>query len=151
MSFDVDYSIFKEVWEAEYTMTMQLRRNVQKWSDKDAIIDPEREETLTFEKWNEFSNRFANALIGSGVKRYDRVMGNFFNTFEWFIAWMGSAKARCVFPSLNFMLPEGQLCKLIDDSEPAVFIYDGELKGVSLKAIELAEKKPRVCIMCGRG
>jgi long-chain acyl-CoA synthetase len=151
MSFDVDYSIFREVWEAEYTLTMQLRRNVQKWPDKIAIIDPVREERLTFEKWDQLSNRFANALLDCGVGAYDRVMGNFFNTFEWFVAWMGSAKARCVFPSLNFMLPEGQLCTLIDDSEPAVFIYDGELKGVCLKALELAEKKPGICIMCGGG
>jgi long-chain acyl-CoA synthetase len=151
MTFDVDYSIFREVWEAEYTLTMQLRRNVQKWADNVAIIDPERGESLTFEMWDQLSNRFANALIDCGVKKYDRVMGNFFNTFEWFVAWMGSAKSRCVFPSLNFMLPEGQLCTLIDDSEPAVFIYDGELKEVCLKALDLAGRKPRICIMCGGG
>jgi long-chain acyl-CoA synthetase len=151
MDSDFDYSVFKEVWEAEYTVTSQLRRNVFKWPGKVAIIDPYREKTLTFKKWDELSNKFANALIDAGVKKYDRVMGNFFNTYEWFVTLMGAAKARCVFPSLNFMLPEGQLCKLIDDSKPAAFVYDADLKDVCVKAIDLAVNKPKICIMCGDG
>ncbi len=151
MGFDVDYTVFKELWEKEYTLTRQLYRNNLKWPDKTAIIDPYRNKTLTYRKWSEVSNKFANALLDFGVGTQDVVMGNLFNTYEWFIVYMASAKARCIFPALNFMLPEGQLCKLIDDSEPAVFVYDVGLKDVCLKAIELAENKPKLCIMCGEG
>ncbi len=124
MGKPVDYSIFQQVWEKEYTITRQLYRNCCKWSDKVAVIDPFRNKTLTFKQWNEESNQFANALIEAGVKPQDTVMGDIFNTYEWFILLMGCAKARLIFSSQNFMLPEGQVCKLMDDSQVAVFVYD---------------------------
>jgi len=151
MGLKVDYTIFEEVWEKEYTLTRQLYRNNLKWPNKAAIIDPYRKKTLTYKQWDEVSNKFSNALLDLGVKEHDVIMGNLFNTYEWFIGWMGSAKAKCIFSSLNFMLPEGQLCKLIDDYEPFVFVYDVELKDTCLKAIELAKKKPKLCVMCGKG
>jgi long-chain acyl-CoA synthetase len=151
MGFNVDYTIFKQLWEKEYTLTRQLYRNNLKWPDKVAIVDPYRNKKLTYRNWIEVSNKFANALLDFGVEAHDVVMGNLFNTYEWFVLYMGSAKARCVFPSLNFMLPEGQLSKLIDDSKPALFVYDAELKDICLKAIDMSENKPRLCIMCGEG
>lgn len=151
MGKPVDYSIFQQVWEKEYTITRQLYRNCCKWSDKVAIVDPFRNKTLTYKQWNEESNQFANALIEAGVKPHDSVMGDIFNTYEWFILLMGCAKARLIFSSQNFMLPEGQVCKLMDDSEVAVFVYDASLKDMALKAIELANVKPKLAIMCGPG
>jgi acyl-CoA synthetase (AMP-forming)/AMP-acid ligase II len=151
MGKPVDYSIFKEVWGKEYTVTRQLYRNCLKWPDKTAVIDPFRNKTLTFKQWDEEANQFANALLDAGCTTYDSVMGDLFNTYEWFILFMGCAKARCKFPSMNFMLPEGQVCRLMDDSEVVVFVYDVALKDMALKAIELAKIKPKVCIMAGSG
>jgi len=151
MGKGVDYSIFKEVWDKEYTVTRQLYRNCLKWPDKIAIHDPFRKKTLTFKQWDEEANQFANALLEAGVTTHDSVMGDLFNTYEWFILFMGCAKARCIFPSMNFMLPEGQVCRLMDDSEVVVFVYDAALKDMALKAIELAKKRPKVCIMVGAG
>ncbi|MCX5833082.1 MAG: AMP-binding protein [Deltaproteobacteria bacterium] len=151
MGKNVDYSIFKEVWDKEYTVTRQLHRICLKWPDKVAIIDPVRKKELTYKQWNEEANQFANALLDAGLTTYDAVMGDLFNTYEWFILFMGCAKARCKFPSMNFMLPEGQVCRLMDDSEVAVFVYDAALKDMALKAIEMAKIKPKVCIMCGPG
>ncbi|MGA8833378.1 MAG: AMP-binding protein [Desulfomonilaceae bacterium] len=151
MGKPIDYSVFKDVWEKEYTITGQLYRNCCKWSDKVAIIDPLRNKTLTFKQWDEESNQFANALLEAGVRTYDSVMGDLFNSYEWFILLMGCAKARCKFQSQNFMLPEGQVCRLMDDSEVVVFVYDASLKDMAMKAIELAKVKPKLAIMCGPG
>jgi len=38
----------------------------------------------------------------------------------------------------------------MDDSEPRVFVYDPEVKNTSVKTVELAEKKPKLCIMLGK-
>ncbi len=151
MGKPVDYSVFKEVWDKEYTVTRQLYRNCLRWPDKAAIVDPLKNVTLTFKQWDETSNQFANALLELGLTKYDSVMGDLFNSYEWFILFMGCAKARCIFQAQNFMLPEGQVCKLMDDSEVAVFIYDAALKDMVVKAIELATVKPRIAIMCGPG
>ncbi len=151
MAFNVDYTVFKDVWEKEYTLTRQLYRNVVKYADKVAIIDPYRDKALTYKEWDEASNRFAHALIDAGMGPQDVVMADMFNTYEWFIVYMGAAKARAVLPLLNFMLPEGQLCKLMDGSKPTVFVYDAALTNVCLKTIELAKNKPKLCVMCGEG
>jgi len=151
MGKDVDYTIFKEVWDKEYTVTRQLYRNCLKWPDKIVIHDPFRKKTLTNKEWDEEANQFANALLDAGCTTYDSVMGDLFNTYEWFILFMGCAKARCKFPSMNSMLPEGQVCRLMDESEVVVFVYDVALKAMALKAIELAKIKPKVCIMAGSG
>jgi long-chain acyl-CoA synthetase len=147
----VDYSILKEIWEKDYTITSQLNRNLQKWPEKTAIIDPLMKKTLTYRQWNEEANQFAHALLDTGCATYDCVMGDIFNCYEWFILYMGAAKARCVFASQNFMLPEGQVSKLMDDSEVQVFVYDVAMKDMTLKAIELCKKKPKVCVMVGAG
>lgn len=149
--YSVYYSTFQEVFQKEYTITRQLYRNCLKWPDKAAIIDPFRNRTLTYGQWNEISNQFANALLDAGVTKYDSIMGDLFNTYEWFVVLMGSAKARCKFVAQNFLLPEGQICKLIDDDETRVFVYDSELKDMVVKALELARVKPKIVIMCGPG
>lgn len=151
MAFNVDYSVFKDVWEKEYTLTRQLYRNVAKYADKVAIIDPYRDKTLTYKEWDEASNKFAHALIDAGMGLQDIVMADIFNTYEWFIVYMGAAKARAILPLLNFMLPEGQLSKLMDESKPTVFVYDKELTNVCVKTIGLAKNKPKICVMCGGG
>ena len=151
MGKNVDYSIFKEVWDKEYTVTRQLYRNCLIEPDKVAIIDPFRKKELTFRQWNEEANQFANALLDAGLTTHDSIMGDLFNTYEWFILHMGSAKARCKFYSMNFMLPEGQVSRLMDESEVAVFIYDAGLKDMAVKAIAMRKVKPKICVMCGPG
>ena len=79
-------------------------------------------------------------------------MGDIFNTYEWFILLMGCAKARLIsFVSETSCCRRGQVCKLMDDSEVAVFVYNELLKDMALKAIELAKIKPKLAIMCGPG
>ena len=72
MGKGVDCSILKELWEKNYTITTQLYRNLQKWPDKPAIIDPLKR-TMTFRQWDEeaisspmpFSMRDVRLLIPS--------------------------------------------------------------------------------------
>ena len=147
----VDYSVWTELWEKEYTLTRQLYRSVLRCGNKEAIVDPENNRILTFRELDEESNRFAHALLDLGIETFDVVMGNVMNTYHWFTIFIGSIKARCVFSSLNTRLPEGQLCYLVDDSEPVVFVYDPEVKDTSIRTIELAKAKPKLCIMLGDG
>jgi len=147
----VDYSILKEIWEKDYTITSQLSRNLQKWPDKPAIIDPLVNKTLTYRQWDEEANQLAHALLDAGCTTFDSIMGDLYNCYEWFILYMGAAKARCIFASQNFMLPEGQVSKLMDDSEVKVFFYDIGLKSMALKAIDMCKIKPKFCVMIGAG
>nr|NLI49267.1 AMP-binding protein [Propionibacterium sp.] len=146
-----DYAVLRGVWDAEYTVTRQLHRNCLKWPHRVAIIDPFRGRELTYRQWDEEANQFAHALLDAGLTDRAVVMGDLFNTYEWFVLHMGCAKARRTFHSLNFMLPEGQVSRLMDDSPVGVFVYDAELRETALKAIGAARVQPTVCVMCGPG
>jgi long-chain acyl-CoA synthetase len=151
MKMTVDYSKWMTAWEKEYTLTRQLYRNVLRYGDRIVLVDPFHGTTLTFKELDEESNRFANALLALGVEPFEVVMGNMMNTFHWFTVFYGAMKARLVFSTVNFRLPEGQIARLMDDSRPAVFLYDGEVTEYSLKALERTETQPKVCIRIGRG
>ncbi len=49
--------------------------------------------------------------------------------------------------TINFRLSPGETAFIIDDSKPAVFVYDAEIKGMVEKALEMAEHKPRRIVM----
>jgi long-chain acyl-CoA synthetase len=149
MKMAVDYSKWMTAWEKEYTLTRQLHRNVLRYAGKTVLVDPFHEKTLTFRELDEESNRFANALLTLGVEPFEVVMGNMMNTFHWFTVFYGVMKARLVFSTINFRLPEGQIARLMEDSLPAVFIYDSEVEQYSLAALERIQTAPKTCIRIG--
>ncbi len=149
MKMTVDYSKWMTVWEKEYTLTGQLRRNALRYPGKTVLIDPFHKKTLTFNELDEESNRFANALLALGVEPFDVVMGNMTNTYHWFTVFYGVMKARLIFSTINFRLPEGQIARLMEDSRPIVFVYDSEVEKQSLGALERIKTPPVICIRIG--
>lgn len=151
MKMVVDYSKWMTAWEKEYTLTRQLYRNVLRYADKTVLVDPFHQKRLTFRELDEESSRFANALLALGIEPMDVVMGNMMNTFHWFTVFYGALKARLVFSTINFRLPGGQIARLMEDSPPAVFVYDSEVEEYSLAALEMTHTTPKVCIRIGQG
>ena len=151
MSMKVDYSGWMNTWEKEYTLTRQFHRNVLRWGEKTVLVDPYHGRTFTFKELDEESNRFAHALLDFGVEPFEVVMGNVMNTFHWFTIFLGAMKARIIFSTVNFRLPEGQIARLMADSAPAVFLYDPEVEESSLKALDRIGKTPKACIRLGDG
>ena len=70
--------------------------------DKIGARDSRR--TLTFSQWNERSNRLANALLGLGLARGDRVALLAYNRVEWLELYVALAKAGLVAVPINFRL-----------------------------------------------
>lgn len=148
MKMTVDYSTWMTTWEKEYTLTRQLYRNLLRYGDKTALIDPFQGKTFTFKDLDEESNRVAHAFLRLGLEPFEVVMGNMMNTFHWFTVFYGAMKARLIFSTVNFRLPGGQIARLMEDSGPEVFIYDAETAEYSLAALERVQA-PKVCIRIG--
>jgi long-chain acyl-CoA synthetase len=151
MGMTVEYSEWMATWEKEYTLTRQLHRNVLRWGGKTVLVDPFHGKTLTFKELDEESNRVANALLALGVEPFEVVMGDVMNTFHWFTIFYGVMKARLIFSTINFRLPDGQIARLMGDSKPAVYFYDAEVEGYSVKALERIQTPPRMCVRLGQG
>ncbi len=70
--------------------------------DKIGARDSKR--TLTFAQWNERSNSLANALLGLGLVKGDRVALLAYNCIEWLELYVALAKAGLVAVPVNFRL-----------------------------------------------
>ncbi|PLX40836.1 MAG: long-chain fatty acid--CoA ligase [Deltaproteobacteria bacterium] len=88
--------------------------------DKEAVADLSR--SLTFSEWNERCNRFANALLGLGLKKGDRVAFIAHNSLEWMEFYGATAKAGLVAVPIMFRLAPKEYQYILENSETAAFL-----------------------------
>lgn len=138
---------FKKYFEREYTWKAGFMRNVFRYGDRTAMIYPETSEQWTYKTLNEEVNRFANALKADGVVKGDVIMYQFLNYPVFAFAYVAAHKIGGINCPMNYRLSAGEIALTIDDSKPAVFIYDAEQEATVVQALELAEHKPKLVIM----
>src|ERR1700751_4399497 len=88
------------------------------------------ERTMTFPQWNERSCRLANALLGLGLAKGDRVAILAYNCVEWCEIFAAIAKAGLVALPINFRLVGKEVQFIVDNAEASAFIVQDELFGV---------------------
>jgi acyl-CoA synthetase (AMP-forming)/AMP-acid ligase II len=104
-----------------------------------ARLSPDRigardlERSMTFAQWNERSCRLANALIGLGLSKGDRVAILAYNCVEWCEIYAATAKAGLVASPINFRLTAKEVQFIIENAEAAALIVQDEL-------VDLAEQ-----------
>ena len=111
------------------------------------------ERSMTFSQWNERSCRLANALIGLGLAKGDRVAVLAYNCVEWCEIFAATAKAGLVALPINFRLIGKEVQFIVDNAEAAAFIVQDELAGVveeirqdlPIKADRFIHFGPRPC------
>jgi len=100
--------------------------------DKGAARDSRR--SLTFAEWDERANRFANALLGLGLRKGDRVPILAYNCIEWVEIYAGLGKAGLIAVPINFRLVGPEIRYIAQDAGARAFIVQNELLG-SVEAI----------------
>ena len=88
------------------------------------------ERSMTFSQWNERSCRLANALLGLGLNKGDRVAVLAYNCVEWCEIFAATAKAGLVALPINFRLIGKEVQFIVDNAEASAFIVQDELAGV---------------------
>jgi fatty-acyl-CoA synthase len=100
-----------------------------------ARLSPDRigardlERSMTFHQWNERACRLANALLGLGLSKGDRVAILAYNTVEWVEIYAAAAKAGLVAVPVNFRLVGKEIRYIVDDAEAAAIIVQDQLVG----------------------
>ena len=101
-----------------------------------ARITPDRtgardlDRTMSFALWNERACRLANALLGLGLNKGDRVAVLAYNCVEWCEIFAATAKAGLVALPINSRLIGKEIHVIVDDAEAAAFIVQDDLVGV---------------------
>lgn len=84
--------------------------------------------SLTFRQWNERSCRLANALLGLGLVKGDRVAILAYNCLEWMEIYVAVAKAGLVAVPINFRLVGPEILYIVNDAEAAALIVQDALR-----------------------
>jgi fatty-acyl-CoA synthase len=85
---------------------------------------------MSFSTWNERSCRLANALLGLGLAKGDRVAILAYNCVEWCEIYAATAKAGLVALPINFRLMGKEVQFIIENAEAAALIVQDELVGI---------------------
>ena len=147
MSYTYDITMFKDTFEHEFTWLNGFMRNVRRFGYKTAMVDPQKEQTWTYEELNKDANRFANALKASGVKKNDTILYLLPNSPQFALSYIAPQKIGAINCPANFNLAAGETSLLINHNKPKVFIYDYEYMHEMEQALALCVEKPEVVLM----
>jgi fatty-acyl-CoA synthase len=106
------------------TLSAQARLNPAKIGIRDL------ERALSYRAWNDRACRLANALMGIGLKKGDRVAVLAYNCVEWGEIYAGTAKAGLIAVPINFRLVGAEVRYIVENAEVAALIVQDELAGV---------------------
>lgn len=96
----------------------------------DRIGARDLERAMTFRQWNQRSCRLANALLGLGLAKGDRVAILAYNRVEWAEIFAATAKAGLVAVPINFRLVGAEIRYIVENAEASALIVEDELAGV---------------------
>ena len=99
--------------------------NAQLYPDKVGARDLAR--ALTFRQWNERACRLANALLGLGLAKGDRVAILAYNCVEWLELFVACAKAVLVAVPINFRILALEIQYIAANAEAEAFVVQADL------------------------
>jgi acyl-CoA synthetase (AMP-forming)/AMP-acid ligase II len=102
-----------------------LRMNARLFPDKIGARDLGR--AMTFRQWDARACRLANALIGLGLTKGDRVAVLAYNRIEWLEIYAATAKAGLVCVPINFRLLAPEVRYIVENCEARALIVEDAL------------------------
>ena len=102
-----------------------LALNARLYPDRIGARDLDR--AMTFRQWNQRACRLANALLGLGLAKGDRVAVLAYNRVEWLEIYSAVAKAGLVAVPVNFRLLGPEIAYIVDNCEAAAVIVEDAL------------------------
>jgi fatty-acyl-CoA synthase len=97
------------------TLGQMLTVHARLLADRTGARDLNR--AMTFRQWNERSCRLANALLGLGLSKGDRVGVLAYNCVEWAEIYVAAAKAGLVVVPINFRLLGPEVRYIVENAE----------------------------------
>jgi acyl-CoA synthetase (AMP-forming)/AMP-acid ligase II len=82
---------------------------------------------LTFRQWDKRASRLANALLGLGLSKGDRVALLAYNCVEWMELYVALARTGLIAVPVNFRLTGPEIAYIVRDCEAAAFVVQDGL------------------------
>ena len=140
---------FRSIFESRYTWIEGFMRNVRRYGEKLAMINPEDNRQWTYTEMNKECNRLSNALIADGLQKADVIMLQLINCPEFAFGYLTAHKSHAICCPVNFRLKPGELAFNIDDSKPMAIIFNEVNKADVLEALKITKHQPKKLIVVG--
>jgi fatty-acyl-CoA synthase len=105
-----------------------LAANAHTFPDCIGAADDTRQ--LTFRDWNSRACRLANALLGIGLRKGDRIAVLAYNSIEWLEIYAATARVGLVLVPINFRLTASDVAYISSDCAAAAMIVQDNFYGV---------------------
>lgn len=130
--------------EHNFTWVAGLERNVHRFGDSIAMIDPVTDCSWTYRELGADVERFAVVLAEHGVGPGDTFAFELFNTPQFAICYLAAHRLGAIGTVLNCRLAAGELVHALRDARPKVLVYDAEVTSRVLPAIEEVDSEAEV-------
>ena len=110
---------------APLTLGQILSGQARLQPDKIAVRDLQR--ALSYRQWNARACRLANALLGLGLSKGERVAVMAYNRLEWAEIYAAVAKAGLVAVPINFRLTAAEAQYIVEDCGAAALLVEDAL------------------------
>jgi acyl-CoA synthetase (AMP-forming)/AMP-acid ligase II len=110
----------------ENNLGMILTRRAFLTPEREAYVDSHSSERLTYRQLNTRSNQVANAFLGAGIKKGERVGLLLMNSAEFMETYFALAKIGAVVVPLNWRLVADELEFILKDSETERLVFDSD-------------------------
>jgi acyl-coenzyme A synthetase/AMP-(fatty) acid ligase len=138
--------MFVNTFESEFTWLNGFMRNVSRFGYKDAVIDAANGNRWTYEELNRDANKLANSLKSLGLAKNDLVFIQLYNSPQFLFSYIATQKIGAIVNPANFNLSPGETAEIINHNKPKAYIYDVEMLGTAVEALQLSKHKPEVAI-----
>ena len=146
MHYTYDAENFRKIFESSISWIGQFMRNVRRYPDNRAVIDPLKEQVWTYEELNRDVNKLANALLQQGIQPSDIVFFQLYNSPAFVMSYIAPQKIGAINSPVNFNFSARETANLIDRDKPKAYIYDTDVMEMAVRALEICAHKPEVII-----
>ena len=119
---------FKQIFESHYTWIEGFLRNVRRYGNRLAMVNPADGRRWTYRELDAESNRFAQALLAAGLRKGDVVMMQLYNCPEFVFGYLAVHKTGAVCCPASFRFSPGELAWSIDESRPKALLFTAQRK-----------------------
>ena len=142
MTESYNVAAYREEFERSFTWHRGFLRNVRRFGDRTALIDPIHERRWTYAELNADCCRLANALRAAGLGPGDVLLYQLPNSPAFAFCYVAPQKLGAVNSPASFNLAPGETAYLLEQHRPKVYVYDTEQLEAAARALEISRFRP---------
>ncbi len=146
-----DPSALREVFDHHFTFSAGFWRNVHRYAERLAMLDPATGKSWTYAELGEDVNRLAAGLSAHGIGPGDAITVQLFNSPEFALIYLAAQRLRAIPALINFRFSPGETAYVLDDSLPKAHVFDATLTDNTQEALGIAAHQPTLLVRVGEG